>query len=118
MKFKEIENKDQFFSLHPKLKLIVCDVAWYCLDNFEVDVTITSMIRIGDTGVHGDARGCDIRSWDFTPNQIEDIKSHFNNKYPYGDGRHLTCLPHGDAEHPPISSSYHIHLQVMRDGKV
>jgi hypothetical protein len=112
VKFKEIENKGQFFSLHPKLMAIVCDLAWYCKDNFEVDITVTSMIRIGDKGVHGDNRGCDIRSWDFTPNQIEDIKAHFNNKYPYGDGKHLTVIFHDSGQ------GEHFHCQAMRDGKV
>jgi hypothetical protein len=118
MKFKEPENRMQFFSLHPKLMKIVTDVAWYCLENFDVEITITSMIRVGDPGVHGDGRGCDIRSYDFTPEQIATMKYYFNSQYPYGDGKHLTCLPHGDLEHPPVSTGgIHIHFQVRRDGK-
>jgi hypothetical protein len=118
MKFKEPENKLQFFSLHPKLMLIACDAAWYCLLNFGLEVTLTSMIRVGDSGVHGDGRGCDFRSWDLTKEQIEKLKKYVNEKYDYGDGKHLTCLPHGDKTHPPISEAgMHIHLQVIRDGK-
>ena len=77
------------------------------------------MIRVGDKGVHGDGRGCDVRSWDFTPEQVAEIKFYINQGYNYGDGVHVTCLPHGDEDHPPVSDAgMHIQLQVRRDGKV
>jgi hypothetical protein len=118
MKFKEPDNRNQFFSLHPKLRAIVTDLDWYCINSFVTEITITSMIRVGDKGVHGDGRGCDVRSWDFTSEQIAELKFYINQKYNYGDGVHVTCFPHGDAEHPPNTGTYHIHLQVRRDGKV
>ena len=111
IKFKEPKNRLQFFSLHPKLMKIISDVAWYAKEHFNIDITITSMIRPGDLGVHGDNRGCDIRSWDFTKEQIGEIKYKFNTDYPYGDGKHPTCLVHDTGQ------GIHFHFQVKRDGK-
>jgi hypothetical protein len=114
MKFKEPDNKLQFFSLHNKLMTLICSVNTFCIDNYEVEPTITSMIRVGDPGVHGDARGCDFRSWDFKPEQIQQIVDYANKKFPYGDGIHPTCLYH-DAGLGV--DNLHLHFQVMRDGR-
>ena len=70
--------------------------------------TVTSLFRIGDTGVHGTlpVRGIDLRDSD----KAQEIQEWVNARYQYDpDRKHIGCaLYHNNRG----ASGKHIHLQV------
>lgn len=78
------------------------------VDSFGFECTITSLYRIGDSGVHGQLplRGADVRCRDKEIGQV--IQDKINAKFAYDPSRaHLKCcLLHGK------DSNLHLHLQV------
>ena len=73
-----------------------------------LEFTITSLYRIGDTGVHGQlpVRGCDLRMRDARAGR--EIEKMINQTWYYDPTRpeKTCCLLHGDG------SNMHLHVQV------
>ena len=88
--------------VHWKLKEIALDVERH----FNVEFTITSLYRDGDTGVHGTipVRGLDLSCRDEKMGLA--VEDYVNDTWTYDPARigKLCCLYHGDAPH--------LHLQA------
>ena len=87
---------------------ILREMAQFIEQQTGLEFTITSMYRIGDTGVHGQLplRGLDLRC----PNSYigVEIEQIVNSKYQYDPNRpNMKCCIYHDA-----GSGFHIHLQV------
>lgn len=108
MKFKLESMRNEFWMLHPRLRKILCDLDDFCINEFCIEITITSLIRKDNAkSVHCYGRGSDVRSWDFSKEQIDAILEYINRLYPYGDGVHKTIMYHQVGD-----DSFHFHLQV------
>lgn len=113
MKFKDFNLREQFWYIHPKLRKILGDLEYKCMKDYKTEITITSLIREDDEhSVHYITfkRGADVRSYDFTSDQIDEILMYLNTEYPYGDQIHLTAICHDTG------LGRHFHLQVIADG--
>ena len=119
MNFKQLERRDEWWNLHPKLRLILCDMDLWLFGR-GVQMVITCMIRSDEeqaelvrTGaskfkmsVHQVGRGADIRQ-PLDPGVCEQLAQYINTKYPYDPNRPglTTLLWHGEVPHG--------HVQVM-----
>lgn len=110
MKFKEEIFKDQWWNTPPKLRMIACDMEWYVLKNFKIELEITSIFRpkTTDSGIHSCFRAIDFSSHGFSPEQIEEVYNYVNDKYPYGKGELKTLIHHDVGQGP------HFHLQISQ----
>lgn len=119
MQFKEPQMKDEFWSLKPKLRCILCDIEYYCWYKWGLDIVITSLMRLDNPkSPHYYGRGADLRSWTFTPEQRAEIKYYICTKYIYGDNQHETMIYHKTNSD---DSAFHLHVQVQEikvDGKL
>lgn len=110
IRFKEDTDYEHFQELNPKLRGIVLDLASFCNYHFNKDIMVTSLFRLEDKrSVHAYGRGADIRSLDFTAEEIVKIKRYLNTTYIYDPQRpkKVTCLYHN------VGLGNHLHLQVM-----
>ena len=109
MKFKYEQKSHEFWSLKPKLRLILCDLEYFCLNEFGKELIITELLRKprSDNDVHPYGRGADIRSWIFDDKEKLDIIEYINRKYPYGDGEHDSIIFHD------VGKGEHFHIQVI-----
>lgn len=111
IRFKEDTGYEHFQELNPKLREIVLDLASFCSFHFNKDIIVTSLFRLEDKkSVHAYGRGADIRSLDFSAEEIAQIDTYLNTTYIYDPKRpnKLTCLYHN------VGQGDHLHLQVMR----
>ncbi len=92
--------------LDNRLKFIIYALSAFTLDEFGKSVTITSIYRKGDKGVHGYWRGIDIRSHYYTNDEIGEIIKFLNKTVIYGNPSYTTALYHG------VGQGVHIHIQV------
>jgi len=87
------------------------DMLLYLEDVAGMEPIITSLYRIGDTGVHGQLplRGCDIRVRNIAIGR--ELANYINKKYFYDFRRpEMECaVVHGSG------SNLHLHLQVHRN---
>ena len=117
--FKTKKIKDEWDLLDtqkPYMKGIVEEAVALADKQFDMDLTITHILRDRDTqlrfypkhpnrrSVHEFWRGIDIRSRDLTTDEIDSIVSHINGTYPYRGGK-FTAMHH-DIKGP------HIHIQT------
>ena len=87
MKFKDKEDMELFFQLHPILMLIMVDMYSYCYENdvpFVVTDTVSTIAEDRELGrvssSHRSFRAADIRTnWDSL--FLKDFQNHFNQKY-------------------------------------
>lgn len=119
-KFGDVMKKE-FFLLHPKLQLIICDVVNWGIEHGE-EPTWTCFMRTQEEqdelisdgkadpkdkiSVHMFGRGADCRLFK-NPNLDLLVGDYINGKYPYGDLLHKCHLQHGQPEHH--------HFQVKED---
>ena len=88
-------------SLTPKTRALLDAVAAFFLWHFGVPPVLTSIVR--PDGIHSCNRAFDVRTWDFTKEQIAKTAEFANRSFPYPG--HPTCLPH-DSGH-----GFHLHFQ-------
>ncbi|MEN6624169.1 MAG: hypothetical protein ABFD50_21805 [Smithella sp.] len=128
MKFKLPELKEQFWRLRSKTRLIVCDIENYCIEHFNIVITLTDIFRPYDEynpiSPHPYWRAVDIRVHDpitgmmiFTDEQIDELLNHINVKYDYGDERHRTIMCHEVFDKDGKSKGIHFHVQTREDGR-
>lgn len=123
-----LKNSDrmvsEFFQLHPKLQLIICDVDLWGIQHGE-EPTWTCFLRTQEEqlaliasgeadpkdklSVHMFGRGADFRLFK-NPNLDLLIGDYLNEKYPYGDLVHKTHL-----QHRGTGMGEHHHVQVKED---
>lgn len=99
----------QFEFVHPKLREMALEVE----KHFRVEFTITSIYRIGDTGVHGQlpVRGLDLSCHNDDFGLL--VKTYVNSKWQYDPEReYLDCCIYHDT-----GSGRHLHLQVHPNTK-
>lgn len=113
MKFKEPHLEDQFAKSSMVLQQIVYDFCKYSHQEFGIWPTITRLWDPvpGESGVHPDKRGCDIRdefmgSHTFTSAQSAELVEFINRKWARNDG-FKTCIHHAFRGGPK-----HFHLQI------
>jgi hypothetical protein len=108
IEFKEHPLNTEWMSplLDSRLKFIIYALAGFVWESFGKPITITSIYRAGDKGVHGYWRGIDIRSIYFTDDEIKEIKDFLNTNIVYGDNVHNTCVYHD------VGQGIHFHIQV------
>lgn len=79
----------------------------FMLDN-DIPPVITSAYRQGDSGVHGDCRGIDFRTWDISPALLSELCSEVNSNWVYDPNRpEKEVLIYHDVGRGP-----HLHCQV------
>ena len=111
MKFKHPILEKQLNRLKPRILALLLYFDYYCKQKFEKEITITSLIRLNNRkSTHFYGRAADIRVWDFTSEQLEQILEHINKSFPYGDNKHKTLIKHEDISSK--DSAIHFHLQV------
>ena len=95
------------------LQQIVVDFCNYSKKEFNIKPVITRLWDPveGESGVHPDKRGCDIRDENggqfmFTISQANDLQYFINEKWKRNDG-FRTCIHHGFQGGPK-----HFHLQI------
>ena len=103
--------EDQWRSplLDNRLRFIVYALAGFIQNEYSKTITITSIYREGDPGTHGCWRAVDIRTWNYSDDEIADIINFINKSLPYGYGAYKTSLYHN------VGQGEHIHIQVSRD---
>ena len=106
-KTKVIETQWNSDYLNTKLRLLVMVIGMYMLLHYKVVMTITSIFREGDKGVHGYWRGVDIRVHDFKSGEAEELTNWINKMFDYDPKRILSV-----AVHHNVGQGDHIHLQV------
>ena len=109
IRFKEPAMMSQFNEISPKLRAIICEIAWYSQYKFGKVLIITSLIRQDNKkSVHYYGRGGDLRVWHYTALQIQQIVNYVNRNYPYSRYRPWlkTCVYHDVGKGP------HLHVQV------
>ena len=96
-----LQSLEQAGGLHRRMWEVLI---WMVENGYKI--TITSMYRPGDPGVHGQkpCRGVDIRSHYF--HLPEAVVYAINRAWDYGDGKHKVAIYHDVGRGP------HIHLQV------
>lgn len=132
MKFKTPDVEEEFrglrktvkFQFRSRLGLIARALDYYCQFFFKKEITITHVLRTQEQqdsfyrddpvykvkswkSVHQFGRGVDIRSMDFEEHEIKQIVDWVNMSFPYGDGKHATCICHN------VGQGEHIHLQII-----
>ncbi len=124
IKFKTavIEGQFKWRVIKPRLKKLIDLISLYVELKYKKNIMITGLIRTqaGQDSIYKDnprykkkpwksvhqfGRGCDLRSWTFTMNQINDIKK-FANMVPYREGK-KTCVVHN------VGRGLHFHFQVL-----
>lgn len=118
MRFKDSDRmKKEFFMLHHKLQLIICDINEWGIERGE-EPTWTCFLRTAEeqenlvkagqaknkVSVHQFGRGADFRLFkNNTLNLL--ISDYVNERYPYGKGELRTLLTHE-------GTALHNHVQV------
>ena len=113
IKFKSDIIAAQFDSMDERLRHIVYALSGFVWERYAKQITLTSIFRSGDPGVHGCWRGCDVRvkpvgvNSMFTFLEIKEIER-FLDHYVYDESRPLlkSYVIHGDK------GQVHLHLQV------
>jgi len=78
------------------------------MESIEVEPVVTSAYRKDDTGVHGNFRGLDFRTWDLNQIFIDELCDEVNRIWLYDPERpEKVCLLFHDVGRGP-----HLHLQV------
>ena len=118
MTFKDPHLADQFIKSSMVLQQIVADFFNYSKREFNIEPVITRLWDPveGESGVHPDKRGCDIRDehggeFVFTTAQSSDLQYFINEKWKRNDG-FRTCIHHGFRGGPK-----HFHLQISVNTK-
>ncbi|MFA6198656.1 MAG: hypothetical protein WC734_05940 [Patescibacteria group bacterium] len=76
-------------------------------------ITVTSIFRRSDNGVHGYWRGIDLSVRGFGLSRVEEIVERLNARYPYDPKRKkmVTYLLHD------VGFGLHLHIQTMTEAK-
>ena len=125
MKFKErfLELEFNGQRINRKLRFMVNAIDNFCQYHFDNEITITHIIRNQEQqdsfyandpvyqrkswkSVHQYGRGVDLRSYDFTDDEIAKLCEFVNQVFPYGDGIHKACICHN------VGRGKHIHVQI------
>lgn len=123
MLFKEERFRKQFWTLHPKLRYLLCKVDYLLWSKFGKEAKLTCLFYEGGSGVHSITcgRATDISTHNLTAKEIIWIKDHINENFPYDPKRpeKKTCIYHKvDKEKIKEYSlknfvpQYHFHFQV------
>lgn len=112
------EKKEDIFLLHPQLLQIYFEVCNYCMKNYSMIPSITSMIRPkrNDSGVHATGRAMDISRCQYDDNgiavlgtlpqvAIDEVVALINTEFPRSDD-YKTIKYHSEG------IGYHFHLQI------
>jgi len=126
IKFKTVMIQHEYWSstkgIKSKLKKLIELISFYVELKYKKNIMITGLIRTQAEqdsiyknnkkyqkkpwkSVHQFGRGCDLRSWTFTKEQIRDIQE-FANRIPYRKGKN-TCVVHN------VGRGLHFHFQVL-----
>jgi len=121
MNFKSPNQRAEFWQLHPKLRLILCDIDNWLQYQFNEEIIVTDLIRSEEqqkqlydagmapavTSVHQFGRGADLRVFK-SLDANHTVLQWVNEKYPYDlDREHLkTMIRHG-------GTALHYHLQCL-----
>jgi hypothetical protein len=117
--FKDKVIEDQWWQIHPKLRLVLCDAEWFvrkrgvlpvCTCLLRTEEEQAALYEAGQaaskSSVHCDGRGADWRM--VTPSIVAmDLRDYINRKYVYDFARpdKKTLLIHG-------GTANHLHFQV------
>lgn len=88
IKLKYAKKLEQITMIHPKLLMVLADMAWWCAKR-NIDFVITDLLsslkrdkKLGRrSNSHRTARAADIRSRTFSDDQKEEFVDYFNDKY-------------------------------------
>jgi len=110
MRFKTRKLREQWElkpKLHPRLRAVLTAVDAYSMFHFGKQVVVTSLVRkTSKKSVHYWGRGADIRSWIYTPSEVQDIVQFVVENFPYEHARYKSAVFHS------VGKGFHIHLQV------
>jgi len=121
MKFKTDEIAEQYWQLTPKARYLASYIDYLLWKLYKKQATITCIFYQGGSGVHSQWRAFDIRSTDFTYNEIANIQEKVNTTFPYDVSRpKLKSCIHHKVDSKKISEyklkdfvpQYHLHFQV------
>lgn len=112
IRFKTPEMRDEFRHLRRKLISIICAMAVYGFERFNKIITVTSVYRKNDMGVHGLWRGCDIRTSNFTRAERQELSNFINEHTEYDPVREgMHCCIYGTLDKNGKHDD-HFHIQV------
>lgn len=123
--FKEKRQADEWLDhrLDNRLRVIVYALAGFAFDRFMKNIVITEIMRTEEerreiykdlpsmrdvVGVHEVWRAIDIRTVNFSPDEIGELVGFLNSNFDY-TGRLATAVSHAVI-------GFHIHIQVDGDG--
>jgi len=121
MKFKTDEIAEQYWQLTPKARYLASYIDYLLWKWYKKQATITCIYYQGGSGVHSQWRAFDIRSTDFTYNEIANIQYAVNITFPYDVSRpKLKTVIHHKVDKKKIKEyklkdfvpQYHLHFQV------
>lgn len=121
MKFKTEELCGQYWKLTPKARYLAGYIDYLLWKWYKKEAIITCIFYIGGSGVHSQWRAFDIRSTDFTYNEIAVIQEEVNRTFPYDVNRPQlkSCIHHKvdskkikDYKLKNFVPQYHFHFQV------
>lgn len=114
MKHKTDKTKSEFWRMWKVLQYVVMDLAIYTKLKWDKQIVITSIFREIVEGkklsVHNFWRGCDVRSRNFTKEQIDDIVSYINGRWEYDPSRKFLHV----IQYHNVGLGYHFHIQVHK----
>jgi len=117
MKFKDESLRNDFWKIDPRCKMVICDLDYFCILKFNKEITITNfMIKEGTSDTHPEGRAVDIRSFDFTENQVQLIKNYLLEKYQYlwAEVNKIAGKIYFIVVYHDIGKGLHFHIQVPR----
>ena len=96
-----------------RLRIILYALAEHCWRKYAKPLVVTSLIREKSRGVHRYGRGADLRTYEFTPKQCDEIVEWGNKHFIYDHNRPQFKTVVDERE--PISAEWtgaHLHVQV------
>ena len=121
MKFKTKDLREQYWKLTPKARYLAGYIDYLLWKWYKKEATITCIFYEGGSGVHSQWRAFDIRSTDFTHNEITYITNNVNLCFTYDVNRPKlrSCIYHKvgkdkikDYKLENFVPQYHLHFQV------